>query len=213
MAGTPGYVRALAMNPPDGRANPNLLCFRNSGGLLGKGVCWWHSRFTRNALYKAYFLQEHPGPSRSEANRLIGKIMSGKEAVPIPGYGNLREFSRDHRRSIQAVLERRQVFEGVFRFAWVDGLIGRSSLAPGKMGVLMDRLHTRASSEELTYVKFQTPGLDAHSLLITGVEPLPCDGYSVGYLDSNLPGHSVTEYRRGEGSLRLATGMTGVPHI
>jgi hypothetical protein len=130
----------------------------------------------------------------------------------IPGYSNLREFSIDHRAEIQRTLEGRQLFEGLFLFAWVNGLTGSSRVGPCRMKALMDRLHTE-SAKGLVYAKFQTPGLDAHSILVTGTERLPEGGYAVRYLDSNLRGEGRMLYHVGYVYVRLESGMTGVPYV
>jgi hypothetical protein len=211
-AGKPEYVRALAANPPGGGPNPNLLDFLNSGGLLRKGVCWWHSRFTRNALYLVYFEPEASLPAPGEALSIAYSIMRASRVVRIPGYSCLADFSRDHRAVIQRMLERWQLYDGILRFAWVNGLLGASSLPPGSLAVIMDGIRKDLALAGIMYVKFQTPGLDAHALLLTGVEEIPGDKLLVSYLDSNTHGEDALEYRPGQDRLKLATGSTGVPY-
>ncbi len=211
-AGKTEYVRALATNPPGGGPNPNLLSFRNSGGLLRKGVCWWHSRFTRNALYLVYFEPEKPPPGPGEAKAVVRSVMKGSRVVMIPGYRCLADYSRDHRKVIQRMLERRQLHDGIVRFAWVNGLAGASSLPPASLAKLMAGIHRGLAFQGIMYVKFQTPGLDAHALLLTGARELPGGGLAVSYLDSNGIGEEVLEYRPGMDRLTLAAGSTGVPY-
>jgi len=209
-AGNTGYVRSLVVDPPMGGPNPNLPGFLNSGGLLGKGVCWWYSRFTRNALYLACFLPDEEPPVRSSARKMAVKLMKAREVVAVPGYGNLRDFSLDYEKEIRRVLENHQLADGVFRFAWINGLSGSSMMAPGKLEAIMDDIH-EMSSRGMVYAKFQTPGLDAHSILVTGMETLP-HGYRVRYLDSNHYGERILEYGRGDRFLVLEGGMTGIPY-
>ncbi len=211
-AGKPEYVRALAANPPGGGSNPNLLIFLNSGGLLRKGVCWWHSRFTRNALYLAYFEPDAPPPDPGETLTIAYSIMRASRVVRIPGYRCLADFSRDHRAMIQKMLERWQLYDGIVRFAWVNGLTGASRLPPGSMAGLMESILAGLALQGIMYVKFQTPGIDAHALLLTGIEKLPDGKLLVSYLDSNTHGEDVMEYRPGLDRLTLATGSTGVPY-
>lgn len=208
-----GYVPSLTASPPGGGPNPNLLCFINSGGLLGKGVCWWHSRFTRNALYLAYFLPERHRAGKSHAREILSSLMRADRVVPIPGYSNLREFSGDRRGEIQKLLEWRQVFEGVAQFAWINGLAGRSKVAPERLKALMDRIHAENTALGASYVKFQTPGLDAHALVITGTDPAMDGGYTVRYLDSNLRLEAELAYRYGDRQLKLESGSVGVPYL
>ena len=210
---TDDYVPSLTTSPPGGGPNPNLLCFINSGGLLGKGVCWWHSRFTRNALYLAYFVPERHRANKNHALEIIRSLMRADRVVAIPGYSNLREFSGDRRGEIQKLLEWRQIFEGVVQFAWINGLAGSSKVSPEKLKEKMDALHTETSSKGAAYVKFQTPGLDAHALIVTGTDPAPDGGYTVRYLDSNLRLEAELAYRYGERQWKLETGSVGVPHL
>ncbi|MFO7627657.1 MAG: hypothetical protein R6V62_10385 [Candidatus Fermentibacteraceae bacterium] len=207
------YVPSLTASPPGGGPNPNLMCFINSGGLLGKGVCWWHSRFTRNALYLAYFMPERHRASKSRALQIIRSLMRAERVVAIPGYANLREFSGDRRAEIQKLLEWRQIFEGVVQFAWINGLAGSSKVSPERLKAIMDRIHAETSSKGAAYVKFQTPGLDAHALIVTGTDPVPEGGYTFRYLDSNLRLEAELLYRYGDRQLKLETGSVGVPHL
>ncbi|OPL19193.1 MAG: hypothetical protein AVO35_12130 [Candidatus Aegiribacteria sp. MLS_C] len=189
----------------------DLLGFRNHGGLLGKGVCWWYSRFTRNALYLARFYPDRPPPSRAEARRMISCIMGASAVTCIPGFSCLRDFSAEYHHEIQRVLERRQILEGVFLFAWIDGLAGASGLDPCSMKARMDALFD-LSSQGLVYAKFQTPGLDAHAVVVTGMSALPKSGYELRYLDSNCIGEQVLRYRTGYSCLTLSSGLKGVPY-
>ena len=88
----------------------NRLSFTNSGGLVNGGVCWWHSRFTRNANYVAVFSPDKAKPHNKTMRRpkkparkspikrlpapgsvkyILKQIKYGK-VVEIPGYKNLR---------------------------------------------------------------------------------------------------------------------------
>lgn len=212
-AGDPDHVKRLAAAPADGATNPNLLGFINSGGLLGKGVCWWHSRFTRNALYLAYFLPGRPKPTEEGAWRIIRVLMAGKAVTAVPGYRCLADFSWDHRKAVQRTLEHQQLIDGILGFAWVNGLTGASTVTGPVMKLLMDRIHRETSFPGIAYVKFQTPGIDAHALLVTGTEPLPDGGYMVRYLDSNLPLEAETACKPGDRRLTLANGSAGVPYL
>lgn len=207
------YARALAANPPGASTNPNLLAFGNSGGILRNGVCWWHSRFTRAALYLVYFEPGKPKPDARTARRAIRSVMDADRVVGIPGYSCLRDFSTDHRKEIQRVLEKRQLFDGILRFAWVDGLSGSHRVEAARLGVLMDGIHAVTSCEGLAYVKLQIRGIDAHSLVVTEMEPLQGGGYRCCFLDSNWPLERVWNYRPGQVTASSVTGMPGVPYL
>lgn len=210
-AGKPAYLRSLTANPPGGGPNPNLPGFTNSGGLLGKGVCWWHSRFTRNALYLAYFRPGRPCPGAVEAGRIISSLMKARRVTPVPGYSCLRDFTLDHREAVQKELEKRQMIEGLFRFAWINGLSGCSSASPSRLGELVEEIRAE-SAKGLVYAKFQTSGLDAHSIVVTGTERLQdVKDCLMRYLDSNSLREETVRFRYGQRRLELASGMKGVP--
>jgi len=208
-----GYARALAANPPGAASNPNLLAFGNSGGILRNGVCWWHSRFTRAALYLVYFEPAKPRPDARAARKAIRSVMDADRVVEIPGYSCLRDFSADYPGEIQKVLERRQLSDGILRFAWVDGLSGSHRVSGARLGALLDRIHAETSREGLAYVKLQIRGIDAHSLVVTEMEPLGGGGYRCSYLDSNWPLERVWTYRPGQVTASAVTGMPGVPYL
>jgi len=209
----PSLVRSLAANPPDGGPNPNLLSFTSRGGLLGKGVCWWHSRFTRNALYLSYFLPDLSGPSPAEVRAIISTLMKAGGVVAIPGSRNLNEFSKDHETAIQRTLESRQLLEGILTFAWVNGLWGPSRTSWSVLRRGMRRIGEETSSTGLAYAKFQTPGLDAHAILLTEVVELEGGGFRARYLDSVSPREETFLLEPGDRRVELASGMRGVPYL
>src|SRR5438270_754213 len=43
------------------------LSFGNTGGIAHGGVCWWHSRFQRAAIYLTIFRPDLPKPSHRKA--------------------------------------------------------------------------------------------------------------------------------------------------
>ncbi|MGK5087603.1 hypothetical protein WDW86_08600 [Bdellovibrionota bacterium FG-2] len=104
------------------------LSFSNQGGAFSSGVCWWLSRFQRAALYLARFYPELPKPTADEARKLIRRLAQMNEVVEIPGYRNIFDFSCDFSTLIQRRLERWQILDGIFRFAWIEGIRGKSAL-------------------------------------------------------------------------------------
>lgn len=211
-AADPDFVRHLTADPPEGGPNPNLLGFTNHGGLLGKGVCWWHSRLTRNALYLAYFLPEEPPPPPAGVSRILGDLMNARAVTAVPGHSCLRRFSLEHRDEIESLLQRRQILEGFLHFAWINGLVGLCRMEPCRMRSAMEHLH-EAAMRGLVYVKFQNPGLDAHSIIVTSSEKLRGGGYLSRYLDSNSRKEESFAYHFGYRYVTLASGMTGVPYV
>ncbi|NLP06065.1 hypothetical protein GX411_08970 [Candidatus Fermentibacteria bacterium] len=207
-AGFPEYVRGLAGDTPSG-PNPNLPGFTNEGGLLGRGVCWWHSRLTRAALYLAYFEPGLPGPDGAGARRALSALMRCERVVAIPGYLCFRDFSMDHRHVVQRFLEQMQIHDGLFRFAWVDGLSGGSSLPPGRLAALMDSIYESNERDGLSYVKLQVPGWDAHAWIITEMKRTVDGGYLVRYLDSNSTSSASCRFVPGDARV----GGRGVPWL
>jgi hypothetical protein len=178
--------------------NENHLALRNQGGLFGGGVCWWHSRLQRNAIYMARLVPGLPRPDREQAKQIVSDLINEKGPVVVPGYKTIAEFSREFEDVIQKKLEGWQKKDAIFKFSWIKGLKGDNDRSPEKIKKEMDKLYQIVGlKKEIAFVKIQLPGVVAHSLLIVGMKKAP-QGYSVQYLDSN--GYEVLthEYREGE---------------
>ncbi|MFG1481840.1 hypothetical protein ABMA79_02015 [Halobacteriovorax sp. HFRX-2_2] len=162
--------------------------FRNYGGLLNGGVCWWHSRFHRNALYLGVFRPEYSKPSEDEAKNIIKAIRRGRSVVEIPGYRNLREFSIDNDHLIQNELEAWQKTDGFINQQWVIGLLGTPKRSANGMRKMMDGLYDRVVNQgDVTYQKLQIKGIDAHAWLVVDMKKTRT-GYTLYAVDSNFPG-------------------------
>lgn len=207
VAEDPDYVRGLTTPR---FTNPNLLGFKNGGGIGGEGVCWWHSRFTRAALYLAYFVPDAPRPDAHALRRILRGLMAADEVVAIPGYRTMEEFSRDKQAEIQQRLERAQILEGIFQFCWVNGLAGLTKVSPEHMKALMDKIYVAVRDDGISYVKLQCPGIASHAWLMTAMEPRPDGGYHCWFLDSNWVGTSPWTYKLGMTAL---WGELGVPYL
>lgn len=177
------------------QSSANQLAQGNQGGLLGAGVCWWHSRFTRNAAYLAQFRPDLPHPSQREAEEIIMKIRRS-EPVVIPGYRNLSNFSVYYQREIQERLDSWQRTDGIGRMQWMVGLAGSSEVAADVLQGMMDELYQRVVRGEVVYQKLQMPGVTAHAWLVTDMEIVPM-GYKLTVVDSNDYAASKYTYRRG----------------
>lgn len=191
-----GYFKQL-LNSSD-----NTLSFRNAGGLLNGGVCWWHSRFTRNAIYLTVFKPELPAPTPEEAAVLIKKIRKGKEVVTIPGYRDLNDFSYDYRTLIQKELEKWQIVDGFVNQQWIIGLWGGTHKPAAKLQRWMDKLYKYVEKEDnIAYQKVQIKGIDAHAWLVKSMTKTR-HGYTLHVLDSNSTYIRHIEYRVGDTSIR-----------
>jgi|GEM_PF-551862 len=211
-AGRLDYVRGLAARAPQGMENTNLLALPNAGGLLDGGVCWWHSRMTRNAFYLAYFEPEAERPTAKEARSIVAGLMFPREVVRIPGFPDLRAFSAEHRQVVQQRLERTQILEGLFQFCWVNGLAGVTETTPEDMRARMDAIYAQVRDEGIAYLKLQMPGIDAHAWLVSDMVPID-SGYRLLLVDSSSFTPYYREYTFGMTHLQMGTSGRAVPTL
>lgn len=180
---------------------PSRISFRNQGGIANGGVCWWHSRFQRNAAYLVQFEPSKPAPTPREAKKIIDKIRKGKEVVEIPGYRSLFEFSIDYKKQIIKELEAWQRTDGFINQAWIQGLRGKSKVEASKLHDMMDELYESASNNEIVFQVLQIKGITAHAWLVIGMDKFE-DGYNLKVIDSNFPAETqVYSYKVGMESL------------
>lgn len=203
----PGHFIRMATQPE------NHLAFKNRGGLLNKGVCWWHSLFQRAAIYIAVFRPELPKPTLKQAQYIVHQLARGWDVVEVPGYKNIYEFSRDWEPLIQNKLESWQLTDGLLKFAWIQGLSGSSQVDPlelqGKILRLRDRVNDQ---QDIQWVMTQLKGISAHSWSVIDVE-LGEAGAVLSALDSNYVGVvKAFPYVYGERSMRTPMG-DAVPYI
>jgi hypothetical protein len=187
-------VRAVMMR------SENRLAFRNQGGLVNGGVCWWHSRFQRNATYLTQFRPELPRPDEKEARKLIHDIRLGKKIIEIPGFGNLRDFSIRHRDLIQDQLNDWQLSDAFVRQQWLVGLFagGGTQNSAERLKERMDELFDRVVVEgEIVFQVLQMKGVVAHAWLVLGAVEIN-NGYRLTVLDSNFADPYTVDYRFGD---------------
>lgn len=213
-AGKMEYIRAIATRPFPAYENPNLLTYPNMGGIMNMGVCWWHSRLTRAALYLAYFLPQAEKPTEAEVKEIVRTLMVADGVVAIPGYSNLRDFSFEHWGIFQKRLETTQLVEGLFLFSWIDGLSGADELPPEKMKEQFDAIYEEVRDEGVAYVKLQMPGIDAHAWIISDMAPT-AEGYMLNFIDSNCTGPGTYHYKVGDTHIfpNWISGNLGVPYL
>ncbi|MBC7714856.1 MAG: hypothetical protein H7177_16030 [Rhizobacter sp.] len=179
-------------------SSDNMMAFQNHGGIGGGGVCWWHSRMQRNALYLTIYNPAEPKPSNAEAAEIVAKIRAGKEIVVIPGYRNFAEFSYEHQAQVQRELEKWQKGEGILKASWVIGLKGDSTVAASELKSMMDELYKYVAVDgNIAYEKLQIKGITAHAWLVVNMKK-NSDGYDLQIIDSNFPSQT-TVYRYTEG--------------
>lgn len=174
-----------------------FLTFRNQGGLINGGVCWWHSRFQRNAMLLVRFREDLDFPSLDQAKDLIKKIRKGKDVVELPGFSSISDFSYQFRDEIQDELESWQIADGFLRQQWIVGLAGTSNTTEEKLKKKMDELYEYVKVEgNIAYQKLQIKGVDAHAWLVADMERT-AKGYDLKVLDSNYQRTQVYKYKEG----------------
>lgn len=203
----PKYVKNLTID------SSNLMSFKNRGGLGGGGVCWWHSRFQRNALYLTYFSPDKEKLPAHEIPWLLRRIRNANDVLEIPGFENFQEFSSYYKNEIQEELETWQRFEGL-RFTWIRGLRGSSRVSADWLRKLMDNLFEEVEEKNnIGYQKLQMKGLKAHAWLVINMVKLE-NGYDLEVLDSNLPDMTTMyQYRYGDTHLVYADGSQFTPYM
>ena len=127
----PTYVKELAYDVR------NLMSFKNHGGIGNGGVCWWHSRFQRNALYLTYYTPNARKPTPQEARQIINDIRNYRGVIEINGFENFYDFSKEYKNEIQSELEAWQIYEGV-RLTFIRGLRGSSKVSADLLKELME---------------------------------------------------------------------------
>jgi hypothetical protein len=167
----------------------NRLDFSNDGGLFGGGVCWWHSRFERAAVYLAEFQPSLKKPTSSDLRNILLNITYMK-TVKIPGYRNLQHLSSssENEEIIQNILNNWQLRDGLIRQAWIKGLSGYPRMEASKLKIHMREIfRTFNQQKKPHFLMLQLPGLVAHSFLLIGMREVS-KGYELLMLDPNSPG-------------------------
>lgn len=184
----------------------------NYGGLMDGGVCWWHSRMQRAAIYLTVYRPELPKPNKEEAQEIIERLSNYQEVVEIPGYANFEEFSAAWYQDIQSRLEFWQKKDGIAQQVWIDGLMGHIKTSPSKLKKMMDDLYEEVETKgRITYQKLQMPGIVSHAWLVIGMKKTS-NGYEISYIDSNYPSEvSTHSYRNGDTQITEYDGF--VPYI
>lgn len=183
------------------RFDQNLMAFGNQGGIVGGGVCWWHSRFQRSALYLTYYSPKKPYPSQAEAITIIRNLRNQNTVLEIPGFKSFAEFSAAYSMEIQAELERWQRFEALHG-TWVRGLRGRPVVTSEFMRSLMNELYHEVEVRgNIAYQKLQIKGPTAHAWLVVNMRKTAL-GYVLEVVDSNFPNSTnFYEYTFGDSHL------------
>jgi hypothetical protein len=190
----------------------NRMAFPNGPyGLINGGLCWWMSRFERNAVMLAVFKPELPKPNREQADKLISMLRSTKKVVEIPGFANFHDFTAAFKDDIIKALDWWQINDGIFSFAWVRGLYGYHEVEPAVLQNTMDRTFALVEgAHRPTFQLLQMAGITAHSWIVLAMEKQP-DGYNILVADSNFNDALMWhEYRH---DMRQLTFYKAVPYL
>lgn len=196
----------------------NRMAFLNPAeGLANGGLCWWHSRLQRNAIYLTVYLPEHDRPTKSEARKIIRKLTKGewfssREVIEIPGYESWYDFSKDWWPEIVQRMEAWQIEEGVFGGDWLTrGLAGRSRVEPFVLKRRMRQIFEEVEHKQrIVYLRLQHPGISSHAWLVVDIKEHK-DGYTLVYLDSSKDKLETYRYFFGDEQFNARGGF--VPYI
>lgn len=175
------------------------IAFKNGGGLINGGVCWWHNRLQRSSAYLVQYRPQENKPTAPELQKIYSSLRLMNQVVVIPGYSDFESFSSDHKAGLQALLNDWQKKDGFFNFEWMRGISGRSMLPPGEMKLRMDDIYKHyKNSPTPLWVMAQIKGLTSHSLLVLNMVYRD-SGYDLTVIDSNHPQDLVNiEYYHGD---------------
>jgi hypothetical protein len=203
----PKFVKELTLDAS------NLMSFKNHGGILNGGVCWWHSRFQRAALYLTHYNPSAPKPDQATARQIIRTLRNANDVVEISGFNNFLEFSTQFEKEIQTELEAWQRFESL-RFTWIRGLRGSIRVSAEWMQELMDNLFEETEvSGNISFQKLQMKGLTAHAWLVVNMKKFD-NGYDLEVIDSNYQNMTkFYQYRRGDTHLLYKEKSPFTPYL
>jgi len=194
-------------------APENRIAFQNDGGLGNGGVCWWHSRLQRSAIYLTQYAPSKPRPTETEARELVRKLVFFTQVVEIPGYANFSDFSKDFQPVLQKELNNWQLRDGFLYQQWIRGMYGRASMPAATLAKHMDRLYNKfLHSKPGLWVMAQLPGIPSHALLFIGMSKSDT-GYHMRLIDSNYP--VITrelDYHFGDRTIQLGDNEIFTPY-
>lgn len=181
----------------------NLTANFNTSGPLGTGLCWWHSKMQRSAIYLAVFDQpQMPKPTRAEALHILAKLRDLSEVVSIPGFSSWFDFTSAYREEFYQILAHWEVRDTV-QLEFLKGLrIPRTS--PETLQKISQEVN---DYKRLTFLLLKKPLLEGHSWLAQSFE-LEGANFKMGFIDSNRPSnvHSF-ESKGNKYTFQVHTGM------
>lgn len=195
-------------------SSDNLMAFKNDGGLFNGGVCWWHSRFQRNAMYLLKINPSAPKPSGPEAKELIKRLRNSNEVLTLNGFNSFNDFTKNYQSQIQSELNNWQLYDGIVLGGWIDGIKGDTKIPAHELQTKMEELFQYVEvQKKVAYQKLQIKGITSHAWLVTDIKKTE-SGYDLGYLDSNDPMRlNLYRYKMGDESFNIKGYGNFVPYL
>lgn len=159
----------------------NRTSFRNFPGPMRTGVCWWHSRLQRSALYLAIFDQPNAEkPTREQAMQILEKIAQNKAVVSVPGFTNWMRFSYEYEEEIKFYLGRWEITDTV-QIEFRKGM----RFNRGTEFSMLQKISKEVNDyKRIAYVMVDLPQGAAHSWLVPSIDT---KSKELTYIDSNFP--------------------------
>lgn len=175
---TYGYVRTQLFN------TDNKLSFTNPGGYVDAGLCWWHSRLQRAAVYLTNYQPNLPKPTPQQALKIVNGIFRLLRVETIPGFSNFQQFSTAYEKLIIDYLSLKQVEDTVFLEFWRG--LRPSQVSAGFIQGQAERIYQRvAIQDKVQYVALKglSHWYESHAWLVVGAVKSQ-DSIDFYYVDS-----------------------------
>lgn len=179
----------------------------NSRGDWNLGLCWWHSRMQRAAVYLVDFDPTAKKATKAEAKVIFAKL-SHFEPVVLPGYQSFANFSYDFKDEFTAELSRwqkRTTFEdpGIALGAWARKTFSSEEQLYRESSVRLDGLLNDMQTQPRPIFIMLSASSGLHSFLITGFHASGDGTVRLQYFDSAHPGNPHSWMIRWEGVMIL----------
>lgn len=161
----------------------NLTQPFNIDGPLNTGMCWWHSKLQRAAIYLAVFDRPNePRPTSEEAKQIFRDLTQLTKVISIPGFRDWYHFTDVFRLEFYEVLGDWEISE-TLRLEFVKGL---RALKPTDTFELQKISREVNEYKRVTFVLLKMPWLEAHSWLVTSYNGT-AKNFEISFLDSKWP--------------------------
>lgn len=144
------------------------------------GVCWWHSKLQRSAIYLAVFDRPtDPKPDVKQVMQLLESIAQRKSVVSIPGFKSWFEFTATYEEQVKFYLGRWEMTDTV-QLEFIKGI----KFTKGTTVANLEKIEREVNLfQRIAYVLVDLPGMSAHSWLISAFDKT--NHNSMNVVDSN----------------------------